>query len=301
MSSPVPTFTPVEFIRYKYNHRLDYLQQRFPNWEHSQSTIDFLFNNIDDIKSNSYCMGQVEVENESYYSNWFEKIKLVRIEYDRQINEQFQFDKRHYPTFDFEQYKSMFESTSKIDDLTFDRKTDNKVLEEYYTTITRRDPFTFRQLKARMAYHEEYFTKKIIQRRKNLEMLDLWRQQYSAFNKLKIKKNWQIIFQAIVRKRKRIPVMTAITTIQHNLKHITTNKISPQKIAEWNAVTAHVLALVEEKMKVVEQVMKWKDIAAEFHNKNCNSDFESDCYGPGGPNFYNCHPQCEYEKYYLLL
>ena len=96
------------------------------------------------------------------------------------------------------------------------------------------------------------------------------------------------------------PVITAITTIQHNLKHVTPYRISPEKIAQWSAETAHVLALVEEKIKVVEQVMKWKDIAQEFHDKNCAEDHYGCCGGRSEPNFYECHADCEYRKYYFI-
>lgn len=119
-------------------------------------------------------------------------------------------------------------------------------------------------------------------------------------NKLKIKNKWINMFQKIIRKKKMIPVMTAITTIQHNLTHITPFSISPEKIAQWSAETAQVLALVEEKIKVVEQVMKWKDIAKEFHDKNCSEDHYGCCGGRSEPNFYECHADCEYQKYYFI-
>jgi len=301
MSSLTPTFTPVEFIKYKYEYR-SYILEKYPNWENSESKIDYLYNLVDDMDC-SYTTKN-EFFNQKYYSNLSDTIKLVRIEYDRQINEWFQFDKNHYPTFDFKQYKTKFESTSHIDYTLFDIKDER--LQKYIYTMNSK--VTFRALKDKMDRDEIIIKEENMKLNKNLLMLDLWRQQYSAYlekkkieNKLKIKKKWQNMFPKIVRKNIMKSVMNAITTVQHNLKHITQNKISPEKIARWSIETAHILALVEEKIKVVEQVMKWKEIAEKFHNQNCGEDHYGCCGGRSEPNFYVCHADCEYRKYYFMI
>lgn len=77
------------------------------------------------------------------------------------------------------------------------------------------------------------------------------------------KKKWQNMFLKIIRKKR-------IKSVPHNFKHITPNITSPEKIA-------HVLALVEEKINLVKQVKKWKQIAKKFHDESCSKDYSPCC------------------------
>jgi hypothetical protein len=161
--------------------------------------------------------------------------------------------------------------------------------------------------------HDRYVKEALIKNRKQRAMLDLWKEQSSEFfarKKICIKKRWQSLFPRLSKhliqegciKRIKSLVNTELTTFPHKLAHVTQFKIPPAKIAQWKAETAHVLALVEEKITLVKQVMKWKDIAGEFHNKNCVRDDHCVCeYGcECEPNFDACHPDCEYHKYYFI-
>jgi hypothetical protein len=293
MSSPVITFTHIEYIKYKYSRPF---LERYPNWEQSERLIDFLYNG-----SIQYTLDPPFENGVSYFLDQLEKIKLVRIECDRQINDRYQIYKNSYP--DFEQFKTIYESQ-----LWFNTETDDVRLKSYYRDVPIK--VTYKKIKDQMDRDILYFNNEItehkIEYKKKLAMFDLWQQQKSAElekenieKKLKIKKRWQVIFQKIVRKKIMHPVIIAITTIQHNLKHITPSKISSEKIAQWNAETVHILNLVEDKINIFNQVMKWKSAALKFHNKNCPDDDDDDDDDDSCVNFHNCHPDCEYKKYYF--
>jgi hypothetical protein len=202
----------------------------------------------------------------------------------------------------------MFESSNFFSSLIFSFNNNLHKFFERFGPIGRKDvsPFTYKYFKDTMDRQDVYLKEMLINIKKKQAMLDLWKEQ-SLTQKICIKKRWQSLFPKLSKfliqkgciKRIKTLVNTELIIIRRKLKHITQIKISPEKIAQWKAETAHVQALVEEKITLVKQVMKWKDIAGEFHDKNCETD-DWGCCQKDQANFDNCHPDCEYQKFYFI-